>query len=83
MIGNLAELNFIVLIASFMLGIVLIPVLKNTASFIPRTTSILTTSSIYLFAFVFFDENLILGAIVELFCAIIWTLIIIFRGHKV
>lgn len=82
MIGTLSELNLVVIIASFMVGIVLIPVLRDSKAYIPRTTSVLTAGAIYLFTFVFLDESLILGGIAELFGAIMWTFIIIYRGSK-
>lgn len=82
MIGTPAELNLLVIIASFIVGIVLIPVLKDKKAYIPRFTSISTATAIYIFTFVFFDEGLILGGIAELISAIMWSFIFIWRGKK-
>lgn len=70
-------LNILISIANIILIIVLMPTVLNKKAYIPLITSIPTTVSLFIFAFVFFAELLYAGAIMETISAILWLVIAI------
>ncbi len=80
MIGNNLELNYLISIANVIVLIVLIPTVINKKSFVPRLTSIPTVFGLVIFAFVFFDEGLIIGGSMEMISAFFWVFIVLARG---
>ena len=80
MIGNNLELNYLISIANVIVLIVLIPTVINKKSFVPRLTSIPTVFGLVIFAFVFFDEGLIIGGSMEMLSAFFWVFIVLARG---
>ena len=80
MIGTQSELDSLVVFASFIASIVLVPILANNLAYVPRLSSLPTAIALFVFVFVFFDEGLILGGVAELISALMWTAIFIWRG---
>jgi hypothetical protein len=80
LIGNNLELNYLISIANVIVLIVLIPTVINKKSFVPRLTSIPTVFGLVIFAFVFFDEGLIIGGSMEMISAFFWVFIVLARG---
>ncbi len=81
MFGNNLDLNYLVSIANVIVLVVLIPTVMNKKSFVPRLTSIPTVVGLVIFAFVFFDEGLILGGSMEMVSAFFWAFIVVARGR--
>ncbi len=65
-----------------MLDAVMIPIVINKRSYVPRATSVMTMAGIFLFAFIFFDEGLYLGGASEFIGGVAWMFIVVYRGGK-
>lgn len=83
MIGTEADMNYIIGAANVLVIVVLIPTLMNKRSFVPRTTSIPTSAALFMFAFVFFNQRLLIGASAETVSSMLWLFIAIMKGRVV
>ena len=82
MIGTESDMNYIVVFANILVIIVLIPTIMNKKSFVPRTTSIPTSAALFMFTFVFFNQGLLFGAIMETLSSVLWLSISIMKGRE-
>ncbi len=82
MIGTLQEMNWIIAVVVFLLGLMMIPMLLDRNAYVPRKTSVATSAALAIITFAFIDIGLIESGISELIATIIWIGVIIWRGGK-
>lgn len=80
MIGTQSEISDIIAAVSLTFGLVLLPTLLNHRAFVPRWSSALTAAGLFVIGLCFFDLSLWWAAVSEMFSALVWLTIFVWRG---
>ncbi len=72
----------ILMVGSFVLGLLLIPIIMNEESKVPRMTSVPTGSVLLLFSYVYFTLGLWFSSATVLLTGLLWMFIAIKRADN-